>query len=355
MQSSPSRSAPRSRACVVTSAALVIGACLIACSGSDGDSPSPRAPVASQVLRSARLGDGAVVELRCEGKRIVAASSSVVDFLGCLLPPARFAGLPEQAFDYSELRANAVADSAESLAWDRVPRFAAFLAEDMIALAPDLVVAEPWQDQNTIERLREADIEVIVLPEVKSYDDARTMLLGLGQLLDVGDKAAETVDDLDRRVARLREGAPARSTLRVMCYSNFGASGWSAGSGTTIDEQIRLAGMRNATAELGRVGHVQVSFEELIAIDPDVIIVQRPLRESGGTQGDRGGASEAILRGEPSLSGLRAVRDSRIVSLPPSLFATGSHALVRGAEVLSAEVDAIVAAPAANSSGGKRP
>ena len=74
-----------------------------------------------------------------------------------------------------------------------------------------------------------------------------------------------------------------------------------------------------------------------------LILVSMPLHGGDGPQGDRGGASQRLLETEPSLRGLRAIAKKRIVALPASLFASGSQSIVRGAEVLAAEVDALLA------------
>ncbi len=277
-----------------------------------------------------------MVALHSRALHVFAASSSVVDFLVALAPPERVAALPEQALDYSVL-------PGDNDAWKRVPNFSSYIAETVIARSPDLVIAEPWQDKNTTERLRTVGIEVVVLPEVRTWGDARATLISVGSLLQLEDRAREDVGDLDARVATLSANPGARHGLRAMCYSNFGTGGSSAGIHTTIHEQIVLAGMTNAMTERGADGHVQISFEDLIALDPDIIIVSMPLHQGAGTQGDRGGASQRLLETEPSLRGLRAIQKQHILALPPSLFASGSQSIVRGAEVLAAQVDALLA------------
>lgn len=284
--------------------------------------------------REVTLADGNQITVHSRGLRVFPASSSVVDFLVALAPPERVVALPEQALDYSSLPGD-VAD------WKRIPQFSVYIAEEVIAHSPDLVIAEPWQDVNTSERLREAGLEVVVLPEVRSWKEARATLLCVGSLLELDSRAQALVRDLDLRVAALAARPGPRRGLRVLCYSNFG-SGWSAGDKTTIHEQIVLAGMRNAVAEAGREGHVQISFEELIDLDPDLILVSKPLHGTTGTDSDLGGASRHVLETEPSLRGLRAVKQGHIVALPPNLFASGSQSIVAGAEALAAAVDALL-------------
>jgi len=325
--------------------ALASSALLLAAACNPDEAPADR-PAAAKA-RSVLLADGSRVEIRSRAQRVLPASSSVVDFLVALAPPERFAGLPEQALEYASLPGGASSGSPARQAWESVPRFSAFLAENVIALRPDLVLAEPWQARDTLARLESAGIESVVLPEVRGWEDARATLISVGELLALEQRAAELVGELDARVERLRSREGPRRNLRVLCYSNFGSSGWSAGEQTTIHAQIELAGMRNALAETGRTGHVQVSFEDLITLDPDLLLVMQPLRQGEGTQGDRGGASAELLRGEPSLRGLRAVRGERIVALPPRLFATASHELVSGAEFLATAIDELLRREAA--------
>lgn len=321
------RRPPRRRACGALRSLLAFAAlaCAAACERTSSSAPLPDS----------------------EPRRIVPASATAVDLITELVEPARIAALPAQAAEYSRLVAleGALAGT---------PRFEAYLAEPVLAQRPDLVVVDPWQAPDTTARLRRAGVAVFALPEIHTWEAARAALLQLGGVLRAPARAEELAGELDRRVARLTERAAARAGLRALCYSNFGASGWSAGSQTSVHEILRLAGLRNAVAEAGRIGHVGLGFEALLVLDPDVIVVSRPLAMPAGAAGDRGGASEAVLTAEPSLAGLRAVREQRIVSLPAWLYATGSHEMVRAAEVLAAEVDALQRRLEAAPAGGAR-
>ncbi len=304
-------------------AALLFCAC--------SERPAPATAVGG---REVSLADGRAFTVHSPGLRVFPASASVVDFLVALAPPERVVALPEQALDYASV-------PADVAAWRSIPRFSAYVAEAVIARSPDLVIAEPWQDVNTSERLRSAGIEVVVLPEVRTWKDARATLLGVGRMLALDERAQNLARELDLRVEKLAALPGPRRGLRVMSYSNFGSGGSSAGANTTVHEQILLAGMLNAMA--ARDGHAQVSFEDLIALDPDLILVSKPLHGGEGTQGDRGGASQRLLENEPSLRGLRAIKNHRIVALPPNLFATGSQSIVAAAEALARAVDELLA------------
>lgn len=267
--------------------------------------------------------------------RIVPASATAVDFVAALVGPERIAGFPRQALEYSSLH--------DDPRFAEHPTFYAFLAEPVLELGPDLVVSDPWQARDTQERLREAGVPVVVLPEVATYAEARAVLESYGRTLGVEPRAAALIADLDARVAALRKRAAARGRhLRAMTYSNFGSAGFTAGSRSTVHEIMELAGLENLVASAGLVGHVSATFEDLLLYDPDLILVSLPLKQDAAHAGDRGGASREVLLGEPSLATLRAVQADRILSLPAWLYATSSHELVSSAEFLADEVDALV-------------
>jgi iron complex transport system substrate-binding protein len=265
----------------------------------------------------------------------VPSSARALEFVAALVGPERLAGLPEQTFEYAVL-------GEDESSFAALPRFYAFLAEPVLALEPDLVLGDPWQPGDTSQRLVEAGVPVVVLPETVGWRDGADVLLGVGRLVGEERRARDAVAQLERRVAVLESAAARRTGLRGLAYSNFGSQGFSAGAKTTIDTVLRLAGLSNAAAEAGREGHGPIGFEELLVLDPDVIVVSAPLHTDVGHAGDRGGASAAILYGEPSLASLRAVRERRVVSLSPGLYASASHRVVDAAEALADEVDALL-------------
>ncbi len=264
-------------------------------------------------------------------ERIVAASATAVDVVVALAGLERMVGVPEQALEYSVLHQGRPEPRA-------IVRFEAYLAEPVLALRPDLVVIDPWQAPETTAQLQSAGVLVLTLPTVRSFEDARQALVLASGVLADAELASRALADFDRRLAALRARGRQRE-LRGLAYSNFGGAGSTAGKHTTIDALFEVLGIENQIAQRGTVGHAGITFEDLLALNPDLILVSEPLRMGEGPSGDRGGAAERILRGEPSLAGLRAVREDRILSLPAWLFATGSHELVTAAEELARRVE----------------
>ncbi len=313
---------PTRRDTVAGLVSLCAAAALSAC----GPATEPVSGLDSKALGAAGADRGAL--------RVLPASASAVDFATALLEPGEIAALPEQALEYSQLH-----ELPER--FERTPRFNVYLAEPVLALGPTLVLADPYQAPETSARLRQANIAVLTLPVIASWSDARATLGMLGDKFGRAERARELIGELDARVARLREHASRSRRWRALVYSSFGGVGSSAGAKTTIDDVLALAGLENLAATAGRTGHFELGFEGLIAFDPELIVVSAPLRMAPSAQGDLGGAAERVLLSAAPLSTLRAVRERQFVALPAWLFATGSHELVRAAEVLRERVDAL--------------
>jgi iron complex transport system substrate-binding protein len=268
-----------------------------------------------------------------QARRIVAGNTAAAEFLAFLLGDEgarRIAAVPEQVDAYSNV-------DFRRAPWSAPARFARYAPEALIALHPDLVVTHEWQSRDTTQILRGQGIPVIVLASARSYEDVRATIGTLGRALGVEARANDVLAGLDRRVEKLRQGASARKGLRALEYSNSGTGGMTAGSDTTVETMIVLAGMRNAAGEAGLKSHVPLDLERLVSIDPDVIVVGAPARDEIGSP------TKSVLEKTPALAGLSAVKNGRIAVLPSALLSSDSPCLVDAAEKLAAEVDALLA------------
>jgi iron complex transport system substrate-binding protein len=296
------------------------------------DSKRAAAPSASEAPASARvsvrLPDGSDLDLAAHPVRILPTTTAAAEFLVPLVGATRLAALPEQVDDYSNV--DFKRDGLGAL-----PRFARYVAEPLIVFHPDLVVTHAWQSMDTTQVLRSQKIPVLVLASATSYADIQATLRLLGRVCGVEAEAEAVITDLDRRIARLKDGASAREGLRVLAYSNDGSGGWTAGSDTTVHTLCALVGVRNAAAEAGIDGHKSLDFEQLITIDPDVVVVATPVRGEGGS------ATKNVLVSTPALARLAAVQQGRIAVISGALMSSDSPSLVDAAEALAAELDRI--------------
>jgi iron complex transport system substrate-binding protein len=308
--------------------AALLALLLCGCGPAAPPAASPSAASAPGYPREVDAPDGAKLSLAAPPQRVVAGSAGLGDLVCELLDPARIAGLPDQMRDYSGHRAGGDPFLAR-------PAFHVFAAEPVLALQPDFVVADHWQPADTVARLREAGLPVLVVERLERLADVRAALRLVARVVGEESRGEQVLAALDARVEALAAKPGARRGLRALAYTNGGTGGWVAGAGTSADEWIALAGLDNALAS--RDGHVRFAYEELIATDPDVLIVPGP------DNPDERGGTEQIVRGEPALASLRARRRGLIVTLPSWLFSTNSQHIVTAAEELAHRLDAQLA------------
>jgi len=262
------------------------------------------------------LVDGGVLRLGGAPQAILPAAAGSVDLACALVPADRIAALPAAALRYSGLR------DPQSPYLAR-PRFDLYEAERVLKVAPDLVLAHPWQSPDTTERLREAGVDVLVLPDPKNWSGVAEQIHQLGVRLGAEEASSELLARCEAQLAGIRQVAAERQPLTVLAYNHGGTGGLAAGAGTTHDEVFRLTGLRNLAP---RPGHAAMSFEELLMLDPDVLVIS-----AGGIQSPRGGTL-SVLRSERALAGLGAVVDDQIVVLDAWLYTTLSHHILDAAE-----------------------
>ena len=276
----------------------------------------------------AACADTTPADAPATAERVVLATAPAVDLAFDLLGPEaateRIIGLPSAFDEYIN-----VTLPAELLDPDR--RFPEFNAELLLALDPDLIIAGSWIPAESVEHLTSAGVDVYVMPTVTDLDHIRQAIHEVGARLGVEARAAELLADFDARVAALEARKRARDQLVTgYSYTNYGSGGWTAGSGTTADLILELAGVRNLAAAAGREGHDMVDFETLFAWDADCIVVSSPSNDYGQTR--------AYLEHEEVLAELRAIREGHVVEVPAALFSTTSHYLVAAAEDLAERV-----------------
>lgn len=291
-----SRAPAPGRIVTVALAALVLLTAPRAACAADAPAPSP--PSAATVKPA----------------RICSLSLASDEMLALLVPPERVACVSSFADD-PEL-SNVAGRYPKT-----VPRLVAHI-EPVLAAHPDLVIVAPWNEASFGTLLRRTGVSSFVLPDADDFAEIRAALLALGARVGEPERAAAAAAAFDRRLAALDaalKGVTVRP--RVLAFSHLIV----AGAGTTVDALMQRAGARNAAADLGVHGHKQVPMEQIIALDPDWLLL-------GFDPGER---SDKLLDAYPLLRTTRAAREGRVIVMPPRLLTTVSTYLVDGAETLA--------------------
>ncbi len=144
------------------------------------------------------------------------------------------------------------------------------LAEEILPLGPDLVVAGAVTTRPTVFLLRKLGYPVIDVPVANGLDDIRANIRRVAAALGEPARGARLIADFDRRL-----GPPAPPAGRRPLAALYWANGWTSGRGTLASAIVTASGFRNLADGLGIAGTGQLPLETLLAAAPEVLITGR--------------------------------------------------------------------------------
>ncbi|MCD9527665.1 ABC transporter substrate-binding protein [Photobacterium carnosum] len=184
--------------------------------------------------------------------------------------------------------------------------------EQIIAEHPDLVFVASWSDGSKIAQLRAAGINVFVIKTVYSLKNIEKNILLVGKLINQNTAAIALVDKMNDKLKQ--QIIIPEKQLTAIEYTPWGAS---SNHNSTVNTIINQAQLNNVIAYNNgdKFGQVPIAKEQLLALNPDVIIIP-------GSDSD--GFRQQLLH-DPALQTLTAIRDRKIISLPHALRSTDSQ------------------------------
>lgn len=294
---------------------------------------------------------GRQVSLPAPARHIVLTDG--MGFLGLMLidpdPVARLAGWNRSRLDSSALQVlvpalpglDAVPDIGEPATGGSV--------EALIALAPDLVILDPYYAERgdaAITTLEAAGIPVAVLaltPNIRA-PEPHSGLVRLGALIGQDDRARAYAEFADTRIARIRDrlaDLPDGERPPVLIEAHAGASACCmvAGAGQGIGDFIGFAGGRNIGAEIVPGMSGSIAAEYAVKAQPLVYI---------GTGGSYLAARGGLVAGpgvpvDQALASLRRVVARPGVAQTPAVDSGRAYGIWHGLAVSAWNVVAIEA------------
>ncbi len=304
---------------LVRRARFLLPALLLLAAGLQGPAAEQGYPL------TVRDDEGNRLDIPRPPQRIVSLTMFSDEVLLELVGPPRLVAVTSFAAD------PAVSNIAGRIA--AIPNRLEFNAELILSLRPDLVVVANWSDAQGVAQLRAAGLTVYLCSSAVSVPQVREKIRTLARVVGEQQAGEELVARMDRRLAEIQRRLaviPEGRRLTVLDWSAWGAA---MGRGSSWDEVVRLAGLRNAADQLpvDGWGQVPLSKEKLLELDPDLLVLP------GWVYGNAGGAEEFYRRvtADPALRGLKAVRNRRVVRMPENLRATTSQYIVEAVEFLA--------------------
>jgi iron complex transport system substrate-binding protein len=204
----------------------------------------------------------------------------------------------------------------------RIPRLRDTAPERIIALNPDLVCVAPYNSADFLKVMERSGLPVYRNEAYHSIDEIEAGIIDLGKRVGEPARADEVVGRMRKRRKRLAD------QLRNIGHRPrvlFWSAGFTSGQHTTIDDIIREAGGVNVAAEKDLQGPAEISPEQVIAADPDVILLSRWSADE----------REGHIENHPLLRNLRAVQEKRVIAIEGRYLTSVSQYVVEGAERLA--------------------
>lgn len=195
--------------------------------------------------------------------------------------------------------------------------------EKIVSLRPDLVIAT--KEGNTlapVETLRKLGVKVYIVEHAANFSEICANFIALGKAIGEEVKAREVVASNEQKLALIKERVKNRKKPSV--FWQVGTQPiFTASKKSFVNDFIEFAGGTNIFAELGQ-RYPQVSLEEVIKRDPDVIIMV-----------SMGGITMQEKARWLSFKSLKAARTGRIYMLDDPIFTNPTpQAVADGAEIV---------------------
>jgi iron complex transport system substrate-binding protein len=214
----------------------------------------------------------------------------------------------------------------ESFAADDARRFPILSggAEDILVLAPDIVVASLFDKRSTRELLKEKGLHLAEFAVPRNLDEVKAQIREMGEVVGHPDRASAEITRLDAAIVRARQAIAVRH-YRVLPLSR---RGWVTGSDSLLSSLLTEIGLFNAAGDLGISFGGFASLEAIVNLKPDLIVVS----EAGDRAEDDG---RAFLL-HPALE--RFYPPSRRIVIPDRLTVCGGVMLADALDVLVSEL-----------------
>ncbi len=299
-------------------ALLCMGFILSACASA---TPAPtQLPAATPTPTGISIVDGLGREITLDrpAQKVASLAPSNTEILFAIGAGAQviardsFSDFPEQAL--------AVADIGGG--------FGEIDTETLVSLEPDLVLAAEINPVENVQMLEDLGLKVFYLSNPKELDGLYENLRTVARLVGHEAETEGLIESLKLRVSTIEEKVSSLQERPLVFYELDGtdpSAPWTSGPGTFIDLLLTKAGGENLGNTLDSEW-VQISVEELITQNPDVILL-----------GDYtwGGITPEDIAARPGWEVIAAVQNEQVYTFDDNLVSRPGPRMVDGLEALA--------------------
>jgi len=199
-----------------------------------------------------------------------------------------------------------------------------------VAADPDLILADSIHQTTIIPQLESHGLTVVALAPA-TFDDIFEGIEIVGEITGTEDKAEDLLEDMRERVEDITDKTKdlPESERTTVFYLVWHDPLMTSGGDTLINEMIEMTGGTNIFEEVS--GAAIVDLEELIARDPQVIIV-------GVGMGIDVATTMAVFETENRLQETEAMKNDRVYGIHIDISGRTGPRIVEGLEAFARSI-----------------
>ena len=177
-------------------------------------------------------------------------------------------------------------DKAGSWFHERAGRYQKIepVAEQVLPLAPDIVVTGPYTSRYTISLLDELDIKHETLPIANTMEQMLANVERVGELLSQQDKATTIIDDVNTRLALIADRVSQLDENDKPTIAVYEPNGYTVGNQTLRGQLMNLAGWHNVATTQNIETYGVLDLEQMIGLRPQALM-ESPYSEDTYSRG----------------------------------------------------------------------
>ena len=195
------------------------------------------------------------------------------------------------------------------------------------ALKPDIVIVEDDDGTTDLVRpLREAGVKVALLRAPKTVKEVEDQTRNVGQLLGRADKAESLITTMMNYIRDTESLRFARRDDPKKTVAVYNENGLYGAPDTMIQDMLKYVNVENAATKAGVKWSYMGKKDDLIKVDPDVIIVPADVKAPGFNR-------DAVLNSyynDPALKNVKAIKNKKVVIISNEAMMAKTYHIGRG-------------------------
>lgn len=200
--------------------------------------------------------------------------------------------------------------------------------EKIIALQPDLVLAHASaknSSEDGFQQLIDAGLTVVMIHNEASISDVYQTIELIAKATGTMDKGTEIITEMKATFAQYEEKVKEISEEeQALVWVEVDPTLFTTGQGTYIHEMLELLNAKNAAGD--QAGWLQFTEEEVVAMNPDVIIT---------TYGVYTPDAEQLVLNRQGWENVNAIQNKRVHDVDPDTVTRSGPRLTKGMEELA--------------------